>query len=93
MFIKENVKKMEMFGVATITNIARKLFLLSMLADMASLVSRFNWFYKSTVEWHSSLFVGSFCNCIYHPKRIINRTVHHRKFALFTCGNGQGQTT
>jgi hypothetical protein len=81
---------METFGAAKITNIARKLFLLSMLAALASLISRFNRFYKSTVEWHLSLLFGSFYNCIYHPKRIINRIVHHRKFALFTCGNEQG---
>jgi hypothetical protein len=84
---------METFGVAKITNIARKLFLLSMLAALASLISRFNRFYKSTVQWHLSLPVGSFYNSIYYPKRIVNRIVHHRKFALFTCSYGQRYTT
>jgi hypothetical protein len=77
---------MKTFDAAKIRDIAGKLSQWAMLAAMVTLCISFFRAYMAAAVWFYTLTVKPLFNCTYARKRVINRIVHHRKFAVF-AGN------
>jgi hypothetical protein len=80
-------------GKATIRNIVRIISEKAMLPAMAILFARFIQAYMAVCLWYCEIPNLHLFNDAYAPKRVGNRSVHHRKFALFTCGTRHGLIT
>jgi hypothetical protein len=80
----ENVKKMKTLDVATIRDMAEAIASRAILAAMAMLCIRFIMAYMAASVWFQTISTVPLFTCIYARKRIVNRIIHHRKYALFT---------
>ncbi|SFS60751.1 hypothetical protein SAMN04487890_102241 [Mucilaginibacter polytrichastri] len=81
---------MKTLDAATIKDMAEAIAIKTMLAAMATLCIRFTRAYMATLVWFSTIIIAPLFTCAYARKRIVNRTNHERKFALFTCCGEQG---
>ncbi len=80
-------------GKATIRNIVRIISEKAMLPVMAMLFARFIQAYIAVCLWYCEIPNLHISNDAYAPKRVVDRFVHHRKFALFPCSAGHGLIT
>jgi hypothetical protein len=75
---------MKTFDTKKIKDIAKGFRSQAMLAAIATLCICFFLAYMSAVLWFNTIFViTAFFTCTHAHKRIVNRIIHHRKFALF----------
>jgi hypothetical protein len=74
---------MKTFDAATIRDMAEALASKTMLAAMATLCIRFIRAYMAASVWFYAIIVRPFFTCAYARKRVTNRVIHHRKFAVF----------
>jgi len=74
---------MKTFDAAKIRDIAGKLSQWAMLAVMVALCIRFVRAYMAASVWYYTITVQPLFNYAYARKRVVNRIVHRRKFALF----------
>jgi len=80
---KKKGKQMKTLDAERIRDIAEEFTSKAMLAAMATLCIRFFMAcMTASVRFYTMTEMTSF-SCIYAQKRIVNRIVHHRKFALF----------
>jgi hypothetical protein len=75
---------MKTLDAAIIKYMAEAISRVTMLATMRSLCIRFIQAYISKCLWVYTTTAKQVCNPAYARKRIANRTIHDRKFALFT---------
>lgn len=64
-----------------------------MLPAVAMLFARFIQAYLTACRWYCEIPQLPIFNHTLAPKRVNNRSVHHRKFALFPCSGGHGPIT
>jgi hypothetical protein len=75
---------MKTFNTAKIGDIAERFSSKAMLTAMATLCICFFLAYMSAALWfYTILVITAFFTCTHAHKRIVNRIIHHRKFALF----------
>lgn len=75
---------MKTFNTAKIGDIAERFSSKAMLTALATLCIYFFLAYMSAALWfYTILVIAAFVTCTHAPKRIVNRIIHHRKFALF----------
>ena len=75
---------MKTFDTVKIKDIAEGFSSKAMLAAMATLCICFFLAYMSAALWfYTILVITAFFTCTHAHKRIVNRIIHHRKFALF----------
>ncbi|MEO6521554.1 MAG: hypothetical protein ABIN91_07750 [Mucilaginibacter sp.] len=75
---------MKTLNAATIREMAEALASRAMLPAMVMLCIRFIMAYMAASVWFKTISITSFFTCTYARKRMVNRIIHHRKYALFT---------
>lgn len=74
---------MKTFDTVKIKDIAEIFTSKAMLTAMATLCIGSFLAYMSAALWYTILVITAFVTCTHAHKRIVNRIIHHRKFALF----------
>jgi hypothetical protein len=74
---------MKTFDAERIKDIVEEFTSKAMLVAMATLCIRFFMAYMTASVRFYTMTATAFFSCRYAQKRIVNRIVHHRKFALF----------
>lgn len=87
---KKKCKQMKVFDVTKLRDMAEAVASQIMLTVMATLCIRFIIAYMAATARFYALPATPILLLTYARKRVINRIAHLRKFALFTCGGGQG---
>ena len=73
-----------MLDAATIRDMAEAIASHTVFAAMAMLCIHFITAYMAASVWFQTISIMSFFTCTYPRKRVVNRIIHDRKFALFT---------
>lgn len=84
---------MKMSAKAMLRKLERGISEMAMLPAIVMLFARFTQAYLAVCRWYREIPHPLVFNYTYAPKRVNNRSVHHRKFALFPCGDGHGLIT
>jgi hypothetical protein len=84
---------MNKFNAVTIRNISTALSVWITLSSILLLIARFMQNYTGICIRYFILCLFNIFTRAYVRKRVVNRNIHDRKFALFTRGTGHGPIT